>query len=196
MSDNGKMATCISIRATVDGIVEILGDNGAKVVLRAAGHPEFSDQPPPYTWDPCITVKEQSELYYQVANLVGINGAIGIWRRIAYTAFRYADEKGHGLDNLKGLASGELFKKGMELYSLAAGRGTVIDKGADPAEFDVHNCTLCERFKTDRAICTGFGGVMQYMADRAYGKGAFLVRETECMAQGGKTCYFVLEPPR
>lgn len=196
MSDEKKMATCIAIRATVDGIVEIMGENGAKVVLRAAGHPEYSDQPPPYTWDPCITVEEQSELYYQVANTVGINGAIGIWRRIAYTAFRYADEKGHALDHLNGLAPDEIFKKGIELYSAATGRGKIVENGAGPVDFDVFNCTMCKRFKTDRAICTGFGGVMQYMADRVYGKGAFLARETQCMAKGDKTCYFVLERPQ
>lgn len=194
MAEQTKMATCISIRGTVDGITEIMGENGAKVVLRAAGHPEYSEQPPPYTWDPCITLDEQLELYNQVAGVVGLNGAIGIWRRIAYTGFSYVDQKAHALDHLNGLAPDEVFVKGMELYSAASGKGKVIPNAAGRADFDVFNCALCKSFTTDRAMCTGFGGVMQYMADRAYGKGAFTVRETQCMAMGDKTCYFVLEP--
>ncbi len=195
MSDHEKMVTCIATRATVDGIVEIMGENGAKVVLRAAGHPEYSEQPPPYTWDPCITLDEQAELYYQVANTVGINGALGIWRRIGYAAYRYADEKSNGLDHLKGLKPDEIFKQGMELYSIATGKGKVVENGTGRVDFDVFNCSICKPFKNDRAICTAFGGIVQYMADRAYGKGAFLARETQCMAKGDKTCYFVLESP-
>lgn len=196
MSDQEKLATCISIRGCVDSIVEIMGQNGAKVIFRAAGHPEFSDQPPPYTWDPCITMDQQAELYNQVAHVVGLNGAIGIWRRIGYTAFRYADEQGHGLDSLNGLPPDEVFKKGLELYSAASGKGKVVQNVSGRVDFDVPDCNICKPFKTDRAICTAFGGVIQYIADRAYGKGAFVAHETQCMAKGDKTCYFVLEPSK
>jgi predicted hydrocarbon binding protein len=194
MSDQEKLATCISIRACVDSIVEIMGENGAKVIFRAAGHPEFSDQPPPYTWDPCITLGQQAELYNQVAGVVGVNGAVGIWRRIGYAAFRYADEQGHGLSHLDGLSPDEQFRKGLELYSAASGRGRVVENGSGRVDFDVFDCSICRPYKTDRPICTAFGGVVQYMADRAYGKGAFLAQETQCMAKGDGTCYFVLEP--
>jgi predicted hydrocarbon binding protein len=196
MSDEKKMATCIAIRACVDGIVEIMGENGAKIVLRAAGHPEFSDQPPPYTWDPCITLDEQSGLYNQVAAVVGLNGAIGIWRRIAYAGYRYADEKAHVLDHLTGFTPDEVFRKGMEIYAAAAGKGKIVQNGTGHVDFEVSNCTMCRSFTSNRPICTGYGGVMQYMSDHAYGKGAFLALETQCIARGDKSCYFVLEPPK
>jgi hypothetical protein len=194
MTDQERLTTCISIRGCVDSIVEIMGQNGAKVIFRAAGHPEFSDQPPPYTWDPCISMEEQADLYNQVAHVVGLNGAIGIWRRIGYTAFRYADEQGHGLDSLKDLPPDEAFKKGLELYSAATGKGRVVKNDLGRYDFDVFNCSICKSFKSDRPICTAFGGVVQYVADRAYGKGAFQVQETKCMAVGDESCYFVLEP--
>ena len=80
MDDSEKKATNIAIRASLDGIIDILGKNGAKIIFRNAGILHVFENPPEYNWEPCVTIPEQAKIYTEISNLVGYNGAMGVWR--------------------------------------------------------------------------------------------------------------------
>jgi predicted hydrocarbon binding protein len=187
-----KMATNMSVRAVVDSILEIMGKNGAKVIFRNAGYPQLLDTPPDYNWEPCISTSDQASFMLGVADVLGFNGAVGIWRRIGYTGFRYANEIGHIFDSLKEMPPDEKFTKALDIYIAASGRGKAVDAGKKVPDFEVPDCHFCKGVTSDRSICSGFSGVVQYVSDWAYGKGAYLVKETRCRAKGDDTCYYVL----
>jgi predicted hydrocarbon binding protein len=194
MSDQVKMATNMSIRAAIDGITEIMGQRGTKIIFRDIGLPELAENPPPYTWDPCIPTTDQVKIYVDLIPMLGLNGAVSIWRRIGYTNIKYVVEVGHALDALTDLAPPEKFQKGLELFTMGSGKGKVIvNEGIGAADLDLSDCLLCEGRIAERPMCSLYEGVMQYIADWAYGKGVYIPRETSCMAKGDGRCYFVLK---
>jgi len=192
MGEAPKMATNMAIRAAIDGIHEIVGDNGAKILFRNIGFSHIYENPPGYTWEPCMTVPEQAKIYTEVINLVGPNGAIGIWRRIGYTNIKYSVEIGHVLDAFKDLPAPEKFLRAMEIFCAASGKGKLVQREDGLVDFDCPDCLLCSGHKSERPMCSVYEGTTQYMADWALGKGAYQVRETKCMARGDETCYFNL----
>jgi len=192
MSEQAKMATNMAIRAAIDGITDIMGEKGTKIIFRDIGLGHLVENPPGYTWDPCITTTEQVKIYLSLIPMLGLNGAVSIWRRIGYTNTKYVVEIGHAIDHLGDLPAHEKFFKGMELFSLGSGKGKVLPHEETGAHFDVFDCLLCEGQSSTRPICALYEGVMQYVADWAYGKGIYIPKETKCMGKGDDTCYFVL----
>ncbi len=192
MGEAPKMATNMAVRAAIDGIHEIVGDNGAKILFRNIGFSHLYENPPGYTWEPCLTVPEQARIYAEVINLVGLNGGIGIWRRIGYTNIKYSVEIGHVLDAFKDLPPVEKYLRGMEIFCAASGKGKAVPRPDGLVDFDCPDCLLCEGYKTQRPMCAVYEGTTQYMVDFAFGKGVYQVRETKCIAKGDETCYFAL----
>ena len=192
MSDQEKMATNIAIRAAIDGITEIMGDNGTKILFRNINFLNLFENPPDYSWSPCITVREQWKIYSEVEHIVGLNGAIGIWRRIGYTNLRYAVEIGHVLDVMKDLPPDERFVKSLEVFCAASGKGRpVVDEGGH-ADFDCFDCLLCEGKKVERPMCSIYEGTTQFILDWSYGRGKYIARETKCKGMGDDTCLFTV----
>jgi predicted hydrocarbon binding protein len=195
MLEQEKMATNMSIRAIIDSLNEILGENGAKVIFRKVGLTHLFDMLPKNDWEPCISVNEQSKMFTEVTNVIGLVGALGIWRRIGYLGFKNAVEIARVLYPISnnGLSPDEKFIKGIEIYREGTGKGTaVIDENGRPA-FDVPECTICEGYSFDRPICASYEGVIQYLANWAYGEDVYTVKEKKCKAMGDDSCLFVLE---
>ncbi len=185
-----KMASCIAIRAAIDAIKEIVGDNGARILFRNIGFSHLYENPPDYSWEPCITVPEQAKIYDELVHLLGLNGAISIWRRIGYTNLKYAVEIGHVLDAFKDLEEKEKFQRGMEIFCAASGKGRLVQGDDGLVDFDCPDCLLCEHYETDRVMCSVYEGTTQYILDWAFGKGVYTVREIKCKGKGDDTCYF------
>jgi hypothetical protein len=192
MGEAPKMATNMAIRAAIDGIHEIVGENGAKILFRNIGFSHLYENPPGYTWEPCLTIPEQARIYMEVINLVGLNGAIGIWRRIGYTNIKYAVEIGHVLDAFIDLPPVEKYHRGMEIFVAASGKGKMVPRPDGLVDFDCPDCLLCADLRTERVMCAVYEGTTQFMVDFAFGKGIYQVRETKCKAKGDDTCYFTL----
>ncbi len=192
MAEQQRMATNMSIRAAIDGITEILGQRGTKILFKEIGLPGLAENPPPYTWDPCIPTTEQVKIYSGLIPMLGLNGAVSVWRRIGYTNIKYVVEVGHALDGLTDLPPGEKFQKGLELFTMGSGKGKAIVNEETGADLDVSDCLLCEGRRAERPMCSLYEGVMQYIADWAYAKGVYIPRETSCMARGDERCFFVL----
>ena len=193
MGDEEKMATNMAIRSVVDGIHEIVGDNGAKILFRNIGMSHIYETPPDYTWEPCLTIPEQANIYNEVPNLVGLNGAIGIWRRIGYTNLKYAVEIGHVLDAFKDLEEKDKYQRGLEIFCAASGKGKPVPRDDGLFDFDCPDCLLCEGYKSERVMCSVYEGTTQYVLDWAFGKGVYMIRETKCKSMGDDTCYFEIK---
>jgi len=193
MPEQEKMATNISVRASIDGLIEIMGENGAKILFRKAGLLHLLENKPDYNFEPCITIPEQALIYTSISDLVGYKGAMGVWRRIGYTVLTYAHQYGGALDAFKDLPPDEKFEKGMEVFILGSGKGRIVKTENGPIEYDCFDCLNCVDHNVDRPMCSHYEGFMQYIADFAYGKNVYQARETECMGSGGSTCYFKLE---
>jgi predicted hydrocarbon binding protein len=187
-----RMATNMTVRAHVDALREILGENGGKMIFRNIGHPDVFKNPPGFDWEPCMTEDDRTQIYTEVVNTYGLRGALSLWRRMGYTAVKYGAEIGHVMDSYNGLPPDEKFRKAMELLCAVSGKGKIVVTDEGKVEYDCFNCTTCAPYNTERPICFGYVGSLQYLADWAYGKGAYIVRETRCKAKGDDTCYHVL----
>ncbi|MBN1881219.1 MAG: 4-vinyl reductase [Deltaproteobacteria bacterium] len=193
MPEQEKRTTNIAIRATIEGIIEILGENAAKILFRIAGLSYLLENKPEYNFDPCITIPEQASIYNSIADLLGFTGAMGVWRRIGYTVLKYAHQYGGVLDAFNDLPPDEKFERSMEVFILGSGKGRIAKTGDGPVDFDCFDCIHCKGYTMDRPMCTHYEGFVQYLADFAYGKNIYRARETECKALGASTCYFKLE---
>ena len=196
MTDEGKMATNMSMRAAVDCVTEVMGENGARIIFRNAGIENLYNSPPPYDWNPCIPINQQTQLYIEIADLVGLKGALSIWRRIGYAGIKSANEIGHLLDSLKDLPPDEKYNKAAGIISAAIGKGKTLMGPAGVVEFDGFDCTLCSPYYNSEfhlPVCFVYTGLLQYVADMAYGKNKAQVVETKCKAKGDDTCYYELK---
>ena len=193
MTAEEKMATNMAIHSVIDSIEEIIGEKALRLVFRGADMEYLLDNRPPYDWEPCISTEDQVKIYWEVERLLGLNGALGVWRRIGYNNIKHAVEMAHVLDGLVDLEPMEKFRGAVELMCLGSGKGRPVPNDEYGADLDVYDCLLCRNDTSNRPICSLYEGVMQYLCDWAFGKGIYLPREVNCMARGDSTCYFVLE---
>jgi len=192
MEEKKRMAVNIAVRCAVDATVEILGYNGARPYFRNIGLLDVFENPPDYDWSPCITSEAYSNLYMDIENIIGTNGAKGVWRRIGYLTIKNGIEKGHLFDSYVSFSKNEKFKKAMELFPVGSGMGRVVDGDNGLAEFDVFDCELCTGRQEIKPLCTVVEGLMQCVSDWAFGKNIYRVKEVLCIAKGDDTCYYKL----
>jgi predicted hydrocarbon binding protein len=192
MSEEVRMATNMSIRAAIDGVSEILGHSGTSIIFRNIGLADIFENPPDYDWEPCLPTSEQVKIYTELVNLLGLNGAISIWRRIGYTNIKYTVEIARVLDQFESLPPKERFFEAVRLFCFGSGKGRAVANEDTGADLDIFDCLLCEGYTSKRPICSLYEGILQYACDWAFGKGVYIARETRCMARGDDTCYFVL----
>ena len=63
-----------------------------------------------------MTIPEQVSIYSEVENLVGLNNANGICRRIGYTTIDYVDKIGHIIDVFADLFPDERFNNCLKMF--------------------------------------------------------------------------------
>jgi hypothetical protein len=182
----------MAIRAAIVAIEEIMGKNATTIIFDGAGKRHLYENPPDFTFEPCIKVSEQAAIYRAIMDLMGFKGGIVLWRRIGYSIMKSAVEIGHILDGFATLSPKEKFNKGMEVFVMGSGKGKLVTGPGGIAEFDSFDCFSCEGYTYTRPVCAHYEGVVQFLSDWAFGKGVYLARETLCMAKGDKTCYVKL----
>jgi predicted hydrocarbon binding protein len=192
MSPEERMATNMAIRAALVAIDEIIGGNATKIIFTKAGYESIYNNPPEFNFEPCIKVTEQAAIYRVIMDLMGLQGGSVLWRRIGYTAMKYAVEVGHILDSFTSLPLNEKFNKGMEIFVLGSGKGKLVMNDEGIVEFDSFDCFSCEGYNSKRPVCFHYEGAIQYLSDWALGKGVYVAREILCKAKGDDTCYVKL----
>jgi predicted hydrocarbon binding protein len=188
-----KMIANISIRAELEAIVEIMGHDACKILYREAGLSRLFQNPPEYDFSPCISDVEGCRFDRAIIDLVGLNGAIAIWRRIGYRAIKCAVEVGHMHEHVEGLPSDEKFLKSLELYSLSIGMARIIKDDGRFVAFERPECRHCMGIESSKPICSLTEGVLDYIAEMSFGRNTYRGRETKCKAMGDDTCYYILE---
>jgi len=181
------------VRAEMDAVIDILGENAAAIVYRKADLIDVFNNPPEYDFEPGLTRGERARIYHEIADLVGLNGAVSVWRRLGYGATKCSDEIGGMMNYVEGADEKERFISALELYSRSMGTGRIVTDDPDGIGFDLAECFTCKGYKSPRPICSLAAGSIQYMADAVFGKKKFIVEEKTCMATGGDTCYYVLK---
>jgi len=192
MEEKKRMATNMAMRCAIDATVEILGYNGAKPNFSDVGLLHLFENPPDYDWNPCITTEEYSKVFNSLADMLGINGAKGIWRRIGYLSIKIGIERGHFFDAYVSLPQNEKFNRAAELFPVASGKGKIVGNNGGLVDYDVFNCEQCKGHHNTKPICAVVEGVMQCVADWAFGKGVYRAKEIKCIAKGDDTCYYEL----
>jgi predicted hydrocarbon binding protein len=192
-SPTEEMITNISMRAELEAINEIMGRNACKILYREAGLSRILDTPPEYDFSPCVSKEEGCRLDNAILNLLGLNAAVVIWRRVGYRAIQSGSEIGHLYDQVKDLPPKEKFLESLELYRLAIGAGRIVENGSGLVEFERPECLHCRDIESSRPVCSLTEGVLEYIAEISFGKDVYRARETKCKAMGDDTCYYVLE---
>lgn len=183
----------ITVRAELDAIMEVMGGSGCRIIYRQAGLLDIFENPPEYDFEPCIPRSQRAKVYKEILDLLGLNGAITIWRRMGYNALRYTDEIGHVFDLAGDFSAEEMYLTCLEHFRLALGIGNVIKKEDGSVDFEISDCFQCEGQKTKRPMCSLTAGALQYIADKVFGKNVYRANEKKCKAMGSEMCYYVLE---
>jgi predicted hydrocarbon binding protein len=187
------MIANISMRAELDAIVGIMGHDACRVLYRQARLSHIFQNPPRYDFSPCISEEEGHRLDGAIIDLVGINGAIAIWRRIGYRAIQCAVEIGRVQEHIEDGVPEERFLKSLELYALSIGAGGIIQNDDLCVAFERPECPYCRGIEYSKPVCSLTEGVLDYLAEQSFGKNVYRARETKCKAMGDDTCYYVLE---
>ncbi len=125
-------------------------------------------------------------------DLMGFKGGIVLWRRIGFTAMKFAVDLGHLLDSFASLPPKEKFNKGVDIFVTVTGKGKLVINDEGIAEFDSFDCLSCEGYSFTRPVCAHYEGAIQYLSDWAFGKDTYIAREVLCKAKGDDTCYVKL----
>ena len=182
-----------TVRVLMDASEEIIGTNGLKALLNYAMMSFLIENRPAPGFEKTFTDMEYSRIIVSFYELLGVPGAKAIFRIIGKEIAKQAI--GLGLfDSFKDLAPKERLFKGIELYTLASGRGKALIEG-DAVVYDNDACTTCYNLKSDVPICTILNGFLDSMAEWAGLEKARTV-ETTCKAMGGETCRYEVLPHR
>jgi len=191
MSD--KTVSNVAIRVALDGTEEILGANGLKSLLNYAGLSALYENKPDYSLEKNYTEKEYSALTSSYYKVLGTSGAKALFRLVGKELGKRSIEVGV-FNHLVDLPADERFFKMMEIFAMAAGKGSVFREG-DVVVYDNPPCTACRDIEDTTPVCTALNGTFDEYAAWA-GFVAEKTVETRCKAMGDDSCRWEIKPKR
>jgi bacteriochlorophyll 4-vinyl reductase len=204
MAEERRMPN-VMLRNLLEAVAEVLGENGLKAVLNAAGLQRFIDNYPPNDMELDVTFADYGTVEQAVEDVVGPRGAKVILTRIGRATFRYALEERPAVLGLAGLALKALpttARMKLVLASLARAATRDVNQPTDIEEQDDHfffvvdECPCRWRGEKDKPVCFVTVGVLQGALHWATGKN-FNINEVSCIAMGDNACrYRIDKKPR
>ena len=200
MTEEKRMPN-VMLRNLLEAIAEVLGENGLKAVLNAAGLQRFIDNPPPNDMELGVTFADYGVVQQAVEDVVGPRGAKVILIRIGRATFRYALKEKPAVLGLAGLAFKALprvARMKLVLASLARAATRDVNQPTDIEEHDEHflfvvdECPCHWRGKKDKPVCFVTVGVLNGALRWATGKN-FKVQEVNCIAMGDDACRYRID---
>jgi bacteriochlorophyll 4-vinyl reductase len=191
----------VMLRNLLAAVAEILGENGLKAVLNAAGLQRFIDNPPPNDMELGVTHADYGATQQAVEDVVGPRGAKVILTRIGRATFRYALQEQPAVLGLAGLALKALpmgARMKLVLASLARAATRDVNQPTDIEEHDDHflfvvdECPCRWRGKKDKPVCFVTVGILNGALRWATGKN-FKVQEVNCIAMGDDACRYRID---
>jgi predicted hydrocarbon binding protein len=195
MAEERRMPN-VMLRNLLEAVAEVLGENGLKAVLNAAGLQRFIDNYPPNDMELDVTFADYGTVEQAVEDVVGPRGAKVILTRIGRATFRYALEERPAVLGLAGLALKALpttARMKLVLASLARAATRDVNQPTDIEERDDHflfvvdECPCRWRGKKDKPVCFVTVGVLQGALHWATGKN-FNINQVSCIAMGDDAC--------
>jgi bacteriochlorophyll 4-vinyl reductase len=191
----------VMLRNLLEAIAEVLGENGLKAVLNAAGLQRFINHYPPNDLNLGVTFADYGTVEQAIEDVVGPKGAKMMLTRIGRATFRYALEEqpavlGMASVALKALPMGTRMKVVLANLARAATRDvnqpTDIEEHGDHFLFVVDECPCRWRGKKDRPVCFVTVGVLHGALRWATGKN-FKIEEVSCIAMGEDACRYRID---
>jgi bacteriochlorophyll 4-vinyl reductase len=191
----------VMLRNLLAAVAEILGENGLKAVLNAAGLQRFIDNPPPNDMELGVTHADYGVTQQAVEDVVGPRGAKVILIRIGRATFRYALKERPAVLGLAGLAFKALprvARMRLVLASVARAATRDVNQPTDIEEHDDHflfvvdECPCRWRGKKDKPVCFVTVGVLHGALRWATGKN-FRIEEISCIAVGDDACRYRID---
>jgi bacteriochlorophyll 4-vinyl reductase len=191
----------VMLRNLLAAVAEILGENGLKAVLNAAGLQRFIDNPPPNDMELGVTHADYGVTQQAVEDVVGPRGAKVILIRIGRATFRYALKERPAVLGLAGLAFKALprvARMRLVLASVARAATRDVNQPTDIKEHDDHflfvvdECPCRWRGKKDKPVCFVTVGVLHGALRWATGKN-FRIEEISCIAVGDDACRYRID---
>ena len=191
----------VMLRNLLAAVAEVLGENGLKAVLNAAGLQRFIDNYPPNNMELGITFADYGAVQQAVEDVVGPRGAKVILTRIGRATFRYALQEQPTVLGLKGLALKalpRLVRMKLVLASLARAATRDVNLPTDIEEHDDHflyvvdECPCRWRGKKNKPVCFVTVGILNGALRWATGKN-FKVQEVNCIAMGDDACRYRID---
>lgn len=186
---------------TMQGIEEVLGNNGLNAVLQSSGLERYINHPPPNNLESNIEAREFAQLNKAVEEFTGRAGK-GMLQRIGRSAFRWGVKEQSSVMGMAGIALKALPQRlRMRAVLLGVRKGLMdtvpyglIDVRDENGVFVFtdYACVICHMRPADKPICHMYLGTLSEAMAYATGKDFrnFEVVETHCRAQGHGFCRF------
>lgn len=188
----------------LQGVEEVLGNNGLNAVLRSSGLERYVENPPDNNLESNVLAREYARLNEAIEQFTGRAGK-GMLQRIGRASFRWGIKEQAALMGLANIALKALpqrlrkraillgLRKGlMDLVEF--GQVDVQDKGGVMVYAD-YACTICHTRHSEDAICHLYVGTLGEAMAYATGKDfrEFEIIETHCRARGDDCCRFEIK---
>ena len=179
-------------------IEEVMGENGAKAVLRAGGLGHFIDNYPPNNTELEASMADFGAAQQAVEDFYGPRGARAMLIRIGRATFRYTLQEQPAILGLAGLAlkalpMGSRMKKVLDNITKAANEDVNLKahlREDQNTYYYVNEVCPCQwRPKHERPACFTTVGVLLEAMQWATGRN-FKVEEVACISNGASACVY------
>jgi predicted hydrocarbon binding protein len=173
------------VRIVLDGIEDVIGENGKNALLNYGKMSRLIDDKPDYSFEKNFTDGEYAAIISSIYTIIGLKGSKAIMRQVGDATARRIIDSGV-LDSVKDFKKEEKLLKALEIYVMGSGRGKVTDEGGTVV-FDNEKCTVCLNIEDGAPVCTFVNGIIDGLAKWAGVEGKRSV-ETKCKAMGDNSC--------
>ena len=104
---------------------------------------------------PNLVVRAQrARLYLEIAGIMGLNGAVGMWRRLGCAAVMCSDTICDMMNHVNGADGEEQFVHALEFSSQFLGTGNVVTDDPCGIGFELSDCSQCRGYSSTRPTCS------------------------------------------
>jgi predicted hydrocarbon binding protein len=188
-------------RLALTALEEVMGKNGLNAILNLAGLTHLLADLPPNNLERGFDFADFSSLNGALEEMYGPRGGRGLAQRAGRAVFK------EGLRNFGALAgAGDLAFKILPLstklrigipamakiFSTTSDQLSTVQEKDDHFLYTIHRCPVCYGRQTDKPCCHIATGLLQEGLRWVSGGREFKVVEVACIANGEKTCDFVI----
>jgi bacteriochlorophyll 4-vinyl reductase len=187
-----------ALRALLEAIEEVMGENGTNTVLNAGGLDRLVGNYPPNDTEMEASFADYGAAEQAVEDFYGSRGARAILTRIGRTTFQYTLKEQPAILGVGGLALKALpMRARMKLVlgnvtsaaNTRANQPSHLREEADAYYFVVEECPCRWRPAHDKPTCFSTVGVLQEALLWATGRN-FRVEEVACISKGASACVY------